>query len=56
MAGRKSKNNPNERNAQAVKTRVCEFCGEEGELGVKVVRVKRNRTMVWKCKDQHYDI
>lgn len=52
---KKSKNNPNERNTQAVVTRTCEFCGGDGEMGVKVIRARRNRTMVWKCKDKHYD-
>ena len=56
MKKKASKNNPNERGSQAVTTRVCDFCGTEGELGAEVIRVRRNRTMVWKCKDKHYDV
>jgi len=52
---KKSKNNPSERKAQAIKIRTCKFCGNEGELGVEVVRVMRGRSMIWKCKDKHYD-
>ena len=56
MKVKQSKNNPTERTTQAVTTRVCDICGAEGELGAKVIRVRKNRTMIWKCKDQHYDV
>jgi len=52
---KKSKNNPDARNKESeVPKRTCVFCGRTDDIG-KIQRVMRGKTLVWKCKDKHYD-